>query len=113
MIERYTLPEMGAIWTDRAKYQSWLDVEVAACEANCSLGRVPEPAMEEIRAEDSPRPPEDEVLDSTLDDKVNKGIFAKTNKSDFEKLQARVDQMEPLVAEVRWVDSRLKHPTES
>ena len=49
MIERYTLPEMGAIWTDRAKYQSWLDVEVAACEANCSLGRVPEPAMEEIR----------------------------------------------------------------
>ena len=48
-----------------------------------------------------------------LDDKVNKGIFAKTNKSDFEKLQARVDQMEPLVAEVRWVDSRLKHPTES
>ena len=49
MIERYTLPEMGAIWTDRAKYQSWLDVEVADCEANCSLGRVPEPAMEEIR----------------------------------------------------------------
>ena len=49
MIERYTLPEMGAIWTDRAKFQSWLDVEVAACEANCSLGRVPEPAMEDIR----------------------------------------------------------------
>ena len=42
MIERYTLPEMGAIWTDQAKYQSWLDVEVAACEANCSLGRVPD-----------------------------------------------------------------------
>ena len=50
MIERYTLPEMGAIWTDRAKYQSWLDVEVAACEANCSLGRVPEAAMEDIRS---------------------------------------------------------------
>ncbi len=50
MIERYTLPEMGAIWTDQAKYQSWLDVEVAACEANCSLGRVPEEAMEDIRS---------------------------------------------------------------
>ena len=50
MIERYTLPEMGELWTDRAKYQSWLDVEVAACEANCTLGRVPEPAMEEIRS---------------------------------------------------------------
>ena len=50
MIERYTLPEMGEIWTDRAKYQSWLDVEVAACEANCSLGRVPEAAMADIRS---------------------------------------------------------------
>ena len=50
MIERYTLPEMGAIWTDQAKYQSWLDVEVAACEANCSLGRVPDSAMDDIRS---------------------------------------------------------------
>ena len=41
---------MGELWTDRAKYQSWLDVEVAACEANCTLGRVPESAMEEIRS---------------------------------------------------------------
>ena len=41
---------MGELWTDRAKYQSWLDVEVAACEANCTLGRVPEAAMEEIRS---------------------------------------------------------------
>ena len=49
MIERYTLPEMGELWTDRAKYQSWLDVEVAACEANCSLGRVPADAMQDIR----------------------------------------------------------------
>ena len=39
MIERYTLPEMGRIWTESAKFQSWLDVELAACEANCELGR--------------------------------------------------------------------------
>jgi len=50
LIERYTLPEMGAIWTDQAKYQSWLDVEVAVCEANCSLGRVPDSAMDDIRS---------------------------------------------------------------
>ena len=56
MIERYTLPEMGAIWTDQAKYQSWLDVEVAACEANCSLGRVPEEAMEDIRSKSAFEP---------------------------------------------------------
>ncbi len=40
---------MGKIWTDQAKYQSWLDVEVAACEANYKLGRIPKEAMQEIR----------------------------------------------------------------
>ena len=49
MIERYTLPEMGTIWTDQAKYQTWLDVEIAACEANCDLGKIPIDAMKEIR----------------------------------------------------------------
>ncbi len=49
MIERYTLPEMGRIWTENAKFQSWLKVEIAACEANCSLGKMPEAALKEIR----------------------------------------------------------------
>ena len=49
MIERYTLPEMGAIWSDEARYQRWLEVELAACEANCQLGRIPHEAMEDIR----------------------------------------------------------------
>ena len=49
MIERYTLPEMGKIWTDSAKFQSWLKVEIAACEANFSLGKIPENALKEIR----------------------------------------------------------------
>ena len=49
MIERYTLPEMGRIWTDNAKFQSWLKVEIAACEANCSLGKMPEKDLKEIR----------------------------------------------------------------
>ena len=48
MIERYTLPEMGRIWTEYAKFQSWLKVEIAACEANCSLGKIPELALKEI-----------------------------------------------------------------
>ena len=47
MIERYTLPEMGKIWTESAKFQSWLKVEIAACEANFSLGKIPENAMKE------------------------------------------------------------------
>ncbi len=49
MIERYTLPEMGAIWSEQAKFQSWLDVEIAATEANCELGRVPADAVDTIK----------------------------------------------------------------
>ena len=49
MIERYTLPEMGAIWSEQAKFQSWLDVEIAATEANCELGRVPADAVVTIK----------------------------------------------------------------
>ncbi len=41
---------MGNIWSETAKYQTWLDVEIAACEANCKLGKVPIDAMETIRA---------------------------------------------------------------
>jgi adenylosuccinate lyase len=49
LIERYTLPEMGAIWSEQAKFQSWLDVEIAATEANCELGRVPAEAVATIK----------------------------------------------------------------
>ena len=51
MIERYTNPEMGNIWSEQAKYQTWLDVEIAACEANCKLGKIPLNAMETIRSQ--------------------------------------------------------------
>ena len=33
MIERYTRPEMGSIWTDENRYRAWLEVEILACEA--------------------------------------------------------------------------------
>ena len=49
MIERYTLPEMGRIWSEDAKFQSWLDVEIAATAANVELGRVPAEALATIR----------------------------------------------------------------
>jgi len=42
---------MGNIWSDQAKYQTWLDVEIAACEANCKLGKIPKSAMETIRSQ--------------------------------------------------------------
>ena len=48
MIERYTLPEMGEIWTENAKFQSWLDVEIAACKANFKLGNLPKEDLDNI-----------------------------------------------------------------
>ena len=42
---------MGAIWTEEAKFQSWLEVEIAATEANAELGRVPAEAVAAIRSQ--------------------------------------------------------------
>ncbi|HEB83402.1 MAG TPA: adenylosuccinate lyase, partial [Bacteroidetes bacterium] len=49
MIERYTRPEMGAIWTDESRFGAWLQVEVAVCEAWARRGRIPPEALAEIR----------------------------------------------------------------
>lgn len=50
MIERYTLPEMGEIWTDNYKLKTWLQVEIAVCEAQAELGHIPQAAVDEIKA---------------------------------------------------------------
>lgn len=49
MIKRYTRPEMGAIWEDQNRFQKWLDVELAVCEAWHELGEIPADAMERIK----------------------------------------------------------------
>ncbi|HAR36307.1 MAG TPA: adenylosuccinate lyase [Acidobacteria bacterium] len=49
MIERYTLPEMGAIWSEENKYRKWLEVELAVCEAWARLGQVPPAALRNIQ----------------------------------------------------------------
>ena len=50
MIERYTLPEMGELWTETYKLKTWLQVEIAVCEAQAELGYIPAEAVEEIKA---------------------------------------------------------------
>ena len=50
MIERYTLPEMGNLWTETYKLTTWLQVEIAVCEAQAELGYIPAQAVEEIKA---------------------------------------------------------------
>jgi len=49
MIPRYTRPEMGRIWSDRNKFQQWLEVELAASETLAELGVVPEEAARLLR----------------------------------------------------------------
>ena len=53
MIPRYSRPEMAALWSDQAKFQRWLDVEVAACEAWAELGQIPREAAQKIRRDAS------------------------------------------------------------
>ncbi len=50
MIERYTLAPMGDIWTDAYKLKTWLQVEIAVCEAQAELGLIPSDAVETIKA---------------------------------------------------------------
>ncbi len=49
MIPRYSRPEMAAIWSDERKYASWLEVEIAVCEAWGDHGAIPADAVEKIR----------------------------------------------------------------
>jgi len=49
VIERYALPEMSEIWTEKAKLDLWLAVELAVCEAWTAQGEIPPEAMERLR----------------------------------------------------------------
>jgi len=49
MIDRYSRPEMKKIWSDENKYDKWLKVELAACEAWTQLGKIPEDDMSKLR----------------------------------------------------------------
>src|SRR5919109_1084441 len=50
MIDRYTLPEMGALWSEESKFQKWLDVEIAVAEVHAEMATIPPEALDDIRA---------------------------------------------------------------
>lgn len=50
MIERYTKPEIGAIWSEQNKYALWLQIEIVACQAQANLGVIPQEAVDTIKA---------------------------------------------------------------
>ncbi len=70
MIKRYTLPEMGAIWTEENKFKKWLDVELAACQANAEAGNIPADSVDVIRRKAAFSVDRIHELEKTLDHDV-------------------------------------------
>jgi adenylosuccinate lyase len=56
MIERYTLPKMGSVWTEENKFKTWLEIEILVCEALADLGKIPRDAVNVIRKKASFNP---------------------------------------------------------
>ncbi|MGQ0846028.1 MAG: adenylosuccinate lyase [Sporichthyaceae bacterium] len=56
MIERYTLPEMGVVWSEAHKYELWCKVELLVLEAHAAAGIVPADCVEPVRAAVPPTP---------------------------------------------------------
>ncbi|MCL0087555.1 adenylosuccinate lyase [Dehalococcoidia bacterium] len=49
MIERYSLPEMKRVWSEKNKFDKWLQVEIAVCEAWAEIGRIPKEDIPKIK----------------------------------------------------------------
>ena len=65
MIERYTRPQMGAIWTQQRKYESWLEVELAVCQAMEQQGDVPRGIAKRVRKKVSINPTRIAAIEQT------------------------------------------------
>ncbi|HSP88963.1 MAG TPA: adenylosuccinate lyase [Ignavibacteriaceae bacterium] len=50
MIQRYTLPQMGSVWEDEFKFNTWLRIEILACEARSEMGEIPKQDVEVIKS---------------------------------------------------------------
>jgi len=65
VIERYTLPEMGRVWSDQHRLETWMEVEVLALEAWATLGKVPDSVAEAVRRVKCPTPEEVALREET------------------------------------------------
>ncbi|MBM7624332.1 adenylosuccinate lyase [Sporohalobacter salinus] len=51
MIDRYTLPEMKDVWSEKNKFNKWLDIEIAVCESLAKVGKIPNEDVDKIKNE--------------------------------------------------------------
>src|SRR5215218_7401534 len=70
MIDRYTLPEMGALWSEQNKFQKWLEVELAVCEVHAEMSLIPPEALSEIKARAAFTPERIREIEKTTDHDV-------------------------------------------
>ena len=70
MIERYTLPEMGRVWSDAHKYELWCRVEVLVLAAQARAGTVPAESVEPVRSAQSPTPEAVAAVEAVTDHDV-------------------------------------------
>src|ERR1700739_573469 len=70
MIERYTLPEMGRVWSDAHKYELWCRVELLVLEAHARAGAGPAEAVEPVRAAPPPTPEAVAAVEAVTDHDV-------------------------------------------
>ena len=70
MIERYTLPEMGRVWSDAYKYELWCRVELLVLEAHARAGTVPADSVEPVRSARIPTPEAVAAVEAVTDHDV-------------------------------------------
>ena len=68
MIERYSRPKMKKVWSEESKFDKWLQVEIAVCEAWAELGTIPEDAIPKIKKARFDLKRIDEILKETHHD---------------------------------------------
>ena len=70
MIERYTLPEMGRVWSEAHKYELWCRVEVLVLEAHARAGTVPGDSVQPVRSAPPPTPEAVAAVEAVTDHDV-------------------------------------------
>jgi len=70
MIDRYTLPEMGRVWSDAHKYELWWRVEILVLEAHARAGTVPAAAVGPVRSAPPPTPESVAAVEAVTDHDV-------------------------------------------
>src|SRR5580693_5222989 len=70
MIERYTLPEMGRVWSEARKYELWGRVELLVLEAQARAGTVPASSVEAVRSAKIPTPEAVAAVEAVTDHDV-------------------------------------------